>query len=394
MRNIVTIFKKEWDRVIKDKRLVITVMLLPGLMIFIIYSIMGGVLDDLQNPAVNNIGIVNPTATFQAVYHDSEFDSESETIRNIITVSSADIETYQTKIDQGEWDLLIIFPDTIDTYDGLGEAPVVDVYYNQNDMQSSAVYSRFAMYLLLYQEVRSIVIFGDTTAFSTAVDSVPLDTAKITGLMMSSLLPMLVIMFLFAGAMSIGPESIAGEKERGTIATLLITPVGRHELAIGKILSLGVLSLISALSSFAGIALSLPKLMQVDSIGADIYAVSDYLGILVLLFSTVFVIVGIISCLSAIAKNMKEATSLIMPVYIITIVVGMTSMFSEGAAQSWYLYLIPIYSTVQSMTAILMLDPRAWLYIAITVIANLFYVAIFVYLLNKMFNNEKIMFAK
>jgi sodium transport system permease protein len=78
---------------------------------------------------------------------------------------------------------------------------------------------------------------------------------------------MLIIMFLFSGAMSIGPDSIAGEKERGTIATLLVTPVKRSEIAIGKVMSLSIISLFSATSSFIGIMLSLPKLLQMEETG-------------------------------------------------------------------------------------------------------------------------------
>ncbi|MFQ7035420.1 MAG: ABC transporter permease subunit [Candidatus Borkfalkia sp.] len=52
--------------------------------------------------------------------------------------------------------------------------------------------------------------------------------------------------------MGIAPESIAGEKERGTIATLLVTPIKRSELVVGKVLSLSALSSLSAISSFIG----------------------------------------------------------------------------------------------------------------------------------------------
>ena len=41
--------------------------------------------------------------------------------------------------------------------------------------------------------------------------------------------------------MSVAPESIAGEKDRGTIATLLVTPLKRTHLAIGKIISLAII---------------------------------------------------------------------------------------------------------------------------------------------------------
>ena len=43
--------------------------------------------------------------------------------------------------------------------------------------------------------------------------------------------------------MAVAPESIVGEKERGTIATLLVTPMKRSELAVGKVLSLSVIGL-------------------------------------------------------------------------------------------------------------------------------------------------------
>jgi len=208
------------------------------------------------------------------------------------------------------------------------------------------------------------------------------------------LLPMLVVMFLFAGAMSIGPESIAGEKERGTMATLLITPVKRSQIALGKILSLGVLSLISAVSSFIGIISSLPKMLQMGDVDINIYGFQDYATILILLFSTVFVIVGVIAVISAYAKNLKEANTLITPIYLLTIIIGVSSMFGEGAASEFYLYLIPLYNTVQCLTAILMFDPNTILFVFITILANFIYVVGLVLLLNKMFKSERMMFAK
>lgn len=59
--------------------------------------------------------------------------------------------------------------------------------------------------------------------------------ADTAGTFLSSMMPMLLMIFLFSGCMSTAPESIAGEKERGTIATLLITPLRRRDLALGKI---------------------------------------------------------------------------------------------------------------------------------------------------------------
>jgi sodium transport system permease protein len=390
MKNVWTIFKKEWDRVIKDKRLVFSVMILPGLMIFLIYTFMGGAMSNLYTDDPGNVAIVSPTAGFATIYDTTAYDEQA----NIITITAAEVDSYKSRIDSGDWDLLIVFPADLESNLVDGYHANVQVYYNQNESQSSSVFGRFAGYLEVYGQALSYALYDDTTVLLYEFGTLPLDESQMIGQIMSSLLPMLVVMFLFAGAMAIGPESIAGEKERGTMATLLVTPVKRSEIALGKVLSLGVLSLISAVSSFIGIVSSLPKLFGNADIDISIYGFREYALILILLFSTVFVIVGVIAVISAYAKNLKEAGTLITPVYLLTIIVGVTSMFGEGANPHWYVYFLPIYNTVQSLTAIMMYDSAVVLYIAITVVANLGYTVLLVWVLHKMFNSEKIMFAK
>lgn len=92
------------------------------------------------------------------------------------------------------------------------------------------------------------------------------------------MLPMLLMIFLFSGCMSVAPEAIAGEKERGTIATILVTPTKHSELAVGKIFALSIIALLSGASSTLGTILSLPKLMGgVETMSAAYYTAADYL---------------------------------------------------------------------------------------------------------------------
>lgn len=391
MKNVLTIFKKEWDRVIKDKRLVITVMLLPGLMIFLIYTFIGTAMTNMNTPDIINIAIVNPQVEFKNIYEQYE----DHNVLNVIGIPDIVIDEYQEKIDEGTWDLLIVFDPDIADYDDVGDKPVVQIYSNPNEITSSRMKNSFVNYLLLYQSELSFDLYGDTSYFDLQQEGTELDHNGVAGTIMASLFPMLIIMFLFSGAMSIGPESIAGEKERGTIATLLVTPVNRREIAIGKILALSVLTLISATSSFIGIMASLPTLLQsTGDISASIYSIGDYLMILFVLFSTVFVIVGIISIVSAYAKSLKEASSMIVPIYILTVLVAITTMFGDGANTNLMMYLLPIYNAVQTLNAIFTFDESVLSYLLVTVISNLAYLVIFVYILNRMFNSEKIMFSK
>jgi len=116
--------------------------------------------------------------------------------------------------------------------------------------------------------------------------------------------------------------------------------------------------------------------------------------ILAVLFSTVFVIVGIISIISAYAKSLKEAGSMIMPIYILTVLISITSMFSDGANPNLIMYIIPVYNAVQTLNAIFTFNDVVLPYLLITIISNIVYLTLFVYILNRMFNSEKIMFSK
>ena len=204
---------------------------------------------------------------------------------------------------------------------------------------------------------------------------------------------MLIIMFLFSAAMSIGPDSIAGEKERGTIATLLVTPTKRSEIAIGKVLSLSVISLFSATSSFIGIIFSLPKLLQSNELSIAIYGPAEFAMLFSVLLATVLVIVGVISCISAYAKTIKEASLLIMPFYFVSIVVGISTLMSGEANQNPIMYLVPIYNSVHIIISILTFETTATTFF-IMIGSSVVYVSILIFVLNKFFQSEKIMFAK
>ena len=215
-----------------------------------------------------------------------------------------------------------------------------------------------------------------------------------TGMIFSMIAPMLLLMFLFSGCMAVAPESIAGEKERGSFATMLVTPVKRSHIAVGKILSLSVISLLSGLCSFLGLILSLPKLMGgMEGVSASVYGFGDYMMILGIVLSSVLVIVALISVISAFAKSVKEATGMIGPLMILVMLLGVSTMFSNGAVGSYFWYLIPLYNSARAMSGIFSFAASG-VAVLITVIANLLCAVLLALLLAKMFDSEKVMFNK
>ena len=396
MKNIITVFKKEFYRVMSDRRLIFTTILLPGLAIYVMYSFMGGAIGNEVEDIESNEMVVYTenlpsdftdyldTLDLNVVYTDYNPVNHDEVLNSILV---------------GDIDLLLRFPDTFDSDVDAGLLPDVLTYYNPGEKYSESAYYNYMNELDNYRLSIAYETFGEEFyIFTTDLDNdehIIIDEEKAIGQGFAMLLPMLIIMFLFSGAMSIGPDSIAGEKERGTIATLLVTPVKRSEIAIGKVLSLSVISLFSATSSFVGIILSLPKLLQMEDadISMSIYGLNDYLMLFSVLLATVLVIVGIISIISAYAKTIKEASMLILPFYFLSIVMGMSTMFSGEASSNLLIYLIPLYNSINIIISILTFEVVATQFI-LTIISSLVYVSIFILILNKLFQSEKIMFSK
>ena len=137
-------------------------------------------------------------------------------------------------------------------------------------------------------------------------------------------LPMLLMIFLFSGCLSVAPESIAGEKERGTIATLLVTPVKRSSIALGKILALSIIALLSGASSAVGTILALPKLMgPAGALSGDVYGPGDYLALAVVIGAVVLVIKLISGAFSLLSGLLNTILGLAVVVALIAIVIWM-----------------------------------------------------------------------
>jgi len=385
---IFKIFKKELDRFFKDRRTLIA-LLMPGILIYLMYSLMGNFMSDAFMPDDEYV------PTIYSVNAPAEIETVFSQVGYTLTPSS-DTETEKQAITDNEADLLIVFPENF-MNDMLAyqpgsdlAAPNVEIYYNSASTNSATAFTTVTAVLDSIETSLSNKFDVNNsldTQFDLATDE------DVTGMIFSMMMPMLMMMLLFSGCMAVAPESIAGEKERGTIATLLITPTKRAHIAIGKILALSVMALISGASSTIGTLLSLPKLMGgAVELSDATYNAADYVMLAAVILSTVLVFITLISIISAYAKTVKEAGTYLTPLMIMSMLVGLSGMMGDAATNP-ALYAIPIFNSVQSMIGIFSFDGNA-INVIITVCANLAATAIGVFVLTRMFNSEKIMFNR
>lgn len=386
--NVWTIMKKELMRFFQDKKMVVTTVFLPGIMIYIMYSFMGS--------AMTSHYTVEDDYRYQICTLNFPQELEADFIEagcEISEITEAELDIEKQQIQQQEQDLLVVFPKDfiaqVERYDvSMGQAPDVELYYNSVSTSSGEAYDVVENLLNTYENA-----LANRFDINGAGNQNNLATEKEqAGEIFSNLMPMLLILFLFSGCMSVAPESIAGEKERGTIATLLVTPMKRSALALGKICALSIISLLSGLGSFLGTMLSLPKLMG-GEIDSGTYGVWEYMVLLLVILATVLILVSLISIISAYANTVKQASAAIMPLMLLVMMVGMSSMFQNEPRTIWYWFLIPVYNSTQLITNVLSFQGTG-MQVGVTVASNLVFTAGCVWALKNIFNSEKIMFSK
>ena len=389
--NMMTIIKKEFARFFGDKRMVISTILVPGLMIYILYTLMGNIMTSQWTSADDFVAecyVQNMPAELEPMLEQLPADWQS--------VGSSEILGIQEKLAEKATDMLVIFPENfmekMYSYDVTGgtPAPNVEIYYNSSKPESADIRSMLVNLLEAYEA--SVTNKFDLNAGTTKYDMA--SERDMTGQIFAMMLPMLLMIFLFSGCLSVAPESIAGEKERGTIATLLVTPMKRSSLAVGKIVSLSCIALLSGLSSFIGTMLSMPNLMgAAGGLDTSYYTVSDYAMLLGVILSTVLLLVALISCISAFAKSIKEAAGLCSPLNILTMVVSLVPMMGSDDLKKIGMFFVPILNSVLCMNAIFSFEVNV-MHVVLTILANVVYAGALTFVLTRIFNSESAMFSK
>lgn len=397
MNGFKTIVSKELTRVFKDKKLIFSMFVLPILLVIGIMSLVFMLMTNMQKDIEQHISTVyvqDAPENFKTML--SEVKDSTITFLG----ADADVTAIKDEILAGNVDLLIVFPKDFAT----ATLPQIKTFYNPSEDYSNEARNRYlTMYLEGYRQTLIAEKFGSVesvlmfTVDSDNAESEILDTNKATGKVLGMMVPYFITMMIFAGAMGLGMDSIAGEKERGTLASLLMTPVKRVEIVMGKLVSLGIFSILSA--SVYIIAMLGAFFVVGKKIGNEAseafsqlsisFSATQIVELIVLIIGVVLMYVSIIGIVSVLAKNIKEAQSYIMPVYLVVIVAGMITMFTSDST-SLTSYAIPLFNVSVAFKGIFTQQitvPEFLITIAITY----GFAAALIALTAKAFKSEKIM---
>ncbi len=240
MNGVKEIFNKEMARIFKDKKMIFSVFFLPVIIMVGILGIINSLSQNMADDIEEHTSIVymmNEPESFQAFLEASQTKCD---VKNV-----EDMDDAKEEIKNGTADLIIEFPENfemeVSDYKEGDTVPQIKTYYNPSEEYSSSAFQEISGGILesyrqslLSERVGSLDNIAVFHVNSDNPDMVIQDDAKAGGKALGMMLPYLITILLFAGAMGIGTDMIAGEKERGTMASLLVTPVRRKQYCSGQ----------------------------------------------------------------------------------------------------------------------------------------------------------------
>ena len=220
------------------------------------------------------------------------------------------------------------------------------------------------------------------------------------------LVPMFLLQFILAGSMATAIDSTAGEKERGTLEVLLVSPVRRAEVVVGKLLATSAAALTSAGFGLIGLLISgvvsalllrggagkLAGGLNSNGLGGQLSVTPGGLAVLALMaLSAALLLSALLIAVSIFARSYKEAQTYVTPITLLILLPAVALQFSDFIGRGPALYAVPV---VNAMVVILdivkgVLNTEMAL---LAVGVNLLFTGLLVLLAVRSFGREQVIF--
>lgn len=398
-KQLKTLYRKEILDVIRDKKTILTMVVLP----IVLYPLLFLVIMQV-------ISMINTTTQEKTYYiaYENVAEADREVINNWISGDEDDLD-YAIKCVESENVKKDLEDETINAYitTQVNESQTIyEIHY------LSAITDSMNVSDMLEEEIEA---YAKKLAEENAKEA-GLDVNKVLypvtnqlidassnessmGSILGSVIPFLLITSILMGSMYPAIDSTAGEKERGTLETLLTLPIGNIELIMSKFLSVATIAVVSVLInvlSMGGIAVylfttisSLSEQTVEFDLGSFIPAI---LISLVCIIAFALFMSALVMCVCAFAKSFKEANNYITP---LTLVVMLTAYigFIPNIELDKVTAVIPVANVCLLMKNLLIFKFDFSL-IMLVLFSNVLYAFVSVWFLAKIYNSESILFGE
>ncbi len=385
------IFRKDLRETLRDRRTLFTTLVLPLVVYPLLFTAVGSFTSNKREELAALTGRVAvwgpvPESAVQAVLKE-----KATLVDRQASVPPSPEEAARKAVAEKKVDVVLL------TADGSGPSVKVTVYADSTQLESEAMQERVLKVLRKHDGAlleQRMVALGQPaiSARPLEVEEADLSSgARRAATVVGSFLPYMVLILLASAAFYSAIDLTAGEKERGTLQTLLTAPVHALEVVTGKYLTVVTMTLVAALANIVSLGLAIGRILSTE--GSEGFHMGPRVGLTLfltllpaaLLLAALFIAVGVL------ARTYKEGQSYLMPLLLLVIFSAMGSTL-PGVELTPALALVPLTNVSLLMRALL--SGRATLALGSTVIISSFaYAAMGLVLAARVFETEQVLLS-
>jgi sodium transport system permease protein len=387
------VYRKELRDMLRDKRTIRSMIIIPVVAFPLLMMIAGYFGSKSQSEAQRE---ASPVMIQGSQYAPKLMAALSK-------VPKIDVQSYQSDARQEVSDKKIravaVIPAGFDSDVAAGKTPQISIGYFEGDEKSELARDRLQTFFSTYRdgvaraalEARGIPVSLLDPFQINAQNVAP--PSKVGAELVGGFVLYMIIIWCFTGGMYPAMDLTAGEKERGTMETILTSPISRADLAFGKFLTVFTASVVSTALSIGSLAFVWSKRaefgmgasgLQISINAGSLLSLTMVLLPLAALFASVLIAVALY------AKSYREAQSYISPMVFVVVLPGIIGMM-PGIELSWKTAFVPILN-ISVLSKVLMGGSYPWAYIAAIFGMTCVYAAIALSAAVRMFNREDVLF--
>jgi sodium transport system permease protein len=396
LHSVGIVYRKEFTEWTRDRRTLISTVLVPLLIFPIMIVGIIGVSSTLVGQAKKEVPKVMVLGG----------DDSPQLLASLRRLSTLDVVPYASnwkdQISNKEIRAAVDIPPRFQASLESGGTETLKIYYYEGELKSSFGADRLEKFLEDYRDsvVKERLAAKNLpasvlTPFEVKQENVA-PPEKVSGATIGTFVGYMVIILSMTGAIYPAIDLTAGEKERGTMETILSSPISRLDLVLGKFLlvfsaslAAAILSVTSMTTSFAvlnhaHLTDSNGQLLQLNLAALSVVFVFVMALPLAVLFSAALMTIALF------AKSYKEAQSYVTPLTFVAVIPAVASVL-PGVELTPKLALIPVLNTALCCKEIIT-GTYHWNSIAVIFASTCVYAAVALFLAFKTFQRESVLF--
>ncbi|MDP2172264.1 MAG: ABC transporter permease subunit/CPBP intramembrane protease [Candidatus Cloacimonadaceae bacterium] len=387
------VFRKEFLEMLRDKRTLFTTIILPVIMYPMLFIGFSSIMS-------RQTRVLEERGAYIAVRDSVNDEVSLKLLKDLAGIANFSFQPYTAQTPslykERSINAIISITDSL-TNKGLSTYKI-DIQYDAAKQRDQMIFAKLRNQIALSEKQILQKLLTKQKVDPQIMQLVSVrerDTStaqKKVGMYLGMFLPYLMIIMLIAGAATVAADLVAGEKERKTLETLLVSSAQRNEIVLGKYLTIVSMAMINVVINLLSIGFSLHYVLsqsRMEMVGMAMPLKGFAILMLAMLpLATLFA--AVLLSISTFSRNMKEARSYEQPILTVSMLLAMISFFPAIEINN-LMALIPVVNISLLFKAV-MINEYQLSHVIITIASTLVLVILAVILTVKLFNTESILF--